>query len=139
MAESEAGARIMWHAGLPFPEPGADLPKGSMSAATWTLTGIEEACGDLLHALERLNVEMNGAVPSEVGMDRKVNDFSRLTVWSVERILDQMEEALEKSRPDDQRQLIDESIQKVKFWWRCVLEGDVDDIRSDWQRYLQSQ
>jgi hypothetical protein len=129
----------MWHAGLPFPEPGADLPKGSMSAATWTLTGIEEACGDLLHALERLNVEMNGAVPSEVGMDRKVNDFSRLTVWSVERILDQMEEALEKSRPDDQRQLIDESIQKVKFWWRCVLEGDVDDIRSDWQRYLQSQ
>ncbi len=110
-----------------------------MSAAIWTLTGIEEACEDLLHALERLNFEMNGAVPSEVGIDGKANELSRRTVWSVEQILAQMEEAHEKAKADDQMKLIAEAIDKVKFWWRSVLDGDIDDIPREWSLYLHAK
>lgn len=139
MAESEAVTRILWHAGLPFLSPGEELRPGSMSTATWKLDGIEKACEDLLHAFEQLNLEVNGAVPSEVGIDGKANELSRRTVWSVEQILAQMEEAHEKAKADDQMKLIAEAIDKVKFWWRSVLDGDIDDIPREWSLYLHAK
>lgn len=133
MASSEAITRILWHAGLPFPASGKELAKGSMSTVTWTLVGVEETRDDLLQALGRLNLELNGSTPSEVGGSGKTNQLSRELVWGVERILHQMEEALEKCSDESQTQLIVDSIEMVKFWWRCILDGDIDDIRADWE------
>ena len=139
MADPEAPVtRIMWHAGLPFPSPGSELPHGSMSTATWSLVGIDEACKDLLRTLERLNVELNGSVPSVAGAPSKANDFPRQLVWAVERILGQLEEAHTKSDRAETRELISSTAEKVKFWWRRVLDGDIDDISADWEAHFQA-
>ena len=133
---SAAVTRILWHAGLPFPKPGEDLPTGSISTATWQLAGINEACDDLLGALRALNRELNGSTPSKVGGSEKVNTLSRDLVWAVIRILDQLHEAIERTEDNDTEKVLDECVEKVRFWWRCVLDGDVDDIEADWEAYL---
>lgn len=139
MAASEAITRILWHAGLPFPSPGTELPQGSISTATWSLAGIDEAREDLLRTLERLNLELNGSVPSATGDSRKANDFPRQLVWAVEGILRQLEEALTKSDKAETKEHITATAEKVKFWWRCVLDGDIDDIGADWEDHLQTR
>lgn len=136
---STAVTRILWHAGLPFPKPGEDLPSGSLSTATWQLSGIREACDDLLGVLEILNQELNGTVPSEVSGSDKTNALSRELVWAMARILDQLQEATERSQDNSTAYMINDCREKVKFWWQCILDGDIDNIEEDWGAFLQTR
>jgi hypothetical protein len=108
--------RILWHAG--FSERPADAAAPSISDCTLPSSSSAEALplavSDFIDALEALNVQLNGAVPSET-VDGKAHSVPRTVAYSVAEVIRLLREA----RTD---------VWGVETAWAAVLAGDIDDL-----------
>jgi hypothetical protein len=113
-AEVGAGTRslLRWHAGLEGDRDDA----GSISGCTASGTPAGEAVAAFIQALQRLNIELNGATPSE-NVDSRDDPLPRDVAYAVA-------EAARMLRDTGD----DDAASQVDIGWSAVLAGDIDDV-----------
>ena len=100
---------------------------------------FDNACEDVIDCFDLINVEMNGTLPSEIMTDEQSAHVSRQLVLAVEEIFTKMEVSYERRAEVSVKDEMRKSIARVRFWWRCVLHGDVDDIWKEWEQYERTR
>jgi hypothetical protein len=117
MSNPDTTGRLRWHAGL------LDLPHSespTIAACTWPVgersPKLGDAVADFIDALQALNHELNGAVPSDSisGADT-VSRGAAYAVAEVIRMLD------ENGKAQHERWMVETA-------WLAVLAGDIDDL-----------
>lgn len=111
MVSDETLKLLRWHAGL----DGDSLDPASVSGSTAAGAPVGPALGAFLDVLQRLNVEMNGAAPSEAGEgDTSVPRVAAYAVAEASRML----------RAAGR----DGAARQADAAWSAVLAGDIDDV-----------
>ena len=100
---------------------------------------FDNACEDVVDCLDLVNVEINGPVPSETLADEKSTHLSRQLVLAVEEIFSKMEVSYERRAEASVKDEMRKSIDRVRFWWLCILHGDIDDIWQEWKLYERTR
>jgi hypothetical protein len=119
---------MRWHAGYE-----KSIPKSfpSLSDCTWPPNGLQDyldhAVGDIVETLSAINLEMNGAVPSEtVIADANISRFLVSAISEIQGMLRVFRESCTTSEAQ-------ESVRRYEFIveiaWAAVLDGDIDDLR----------
>jgi hypothetical protein len=112
----ETVERLKWHAG--FGERPVDAATPSISDCTAPKSSVAEslplAIADFVDALEALNRELNGDVPSET-IEGKADSVPRSVAYSVAEAASMLRDAGQ----DDW---------SVNTAWEAVLAGDIDDL-----------
>jgi hypothetical protein len=118
--------RIRWHAGL------AEEPAGGgVSIAAWldapdrTESGLRRGMSDLLAAMTQLNVELNGAVPSE--STAASDAVPRSIAYAIGEITRMLRDVA--GSDSDHLSEISWAAWSVDTAWLAVLAGDIDDLQ----------
>lgn len=111
MVTAETLRLLRWHAGL----DGDALDPSSVSGASATRAGQDVAVAACLHALDALNHELNGLLPST--SDTGDDAVPRSVAYAVAEIA----RILRASGDEDGAWQVDTA-------WSAVLAGDIDDI-----------
>lgn len=115
--------RLRYHAGL---ESGMEWPVPSLSEALWQGTPLQQSLEDVFDALEALNRELNGPVPSESASRHP--SFPRELIYAVTEIIRMIRRA---PRPRDSAVPADETgriARRLEMAWSAILAGDIDDL-----------
>jgi hypothetical protein len=103
---------LRWHAGL---EDDALDPK-SVSGATAAGQRLDETVRGFLSVLERVNVELNGPLPSE-RIGAGTDDVPRDVAYAVSEVTRMLRDAEQH-----------DAAARVDTAWNAVLAGDIDDL-----------
>jgi hypothetical protein len=121
--------RLRWHAGF-----SVSLEDGSPSISTCTLPGrssdvkqMEAAISDLLATLAKLNLELNGAVPSLT--DGGQADVPRDVAYAVTEIIRLLRNRADESGDTAASKVVARTAWIAEVAWSAVLAGDIDDLK----------
>lgn len=127
MIEIATMARILRHAGLESESTG-ESP--TIATSTWprglATSDFRNAVSDCLGALEKLNHELNGEIPTSGSAH--LADIPRSLVYSMSEIFRMIRECQESAVDPETEQLFGLELRRLESGWSAVLAGDVDDI-----------
>lgn len=114
MIEAETVRLIRWHAGLDTNE----IDAASVSGSVVPGAGVGTAVTSFIDALQRLNVELNGARPSEAidTTDAALPGQMVYAIAEVSRLLREMGD--------------NDEAWAAETAWLAVLAGDIDDVQA---------
>lgn len=104
---------LRWHPGL----DGDPLDPASVSGSTAAAAAIGRALHAFIGVLQRLNIELNGAVPSEVRGEAGDESIPRAAAYAVAAVSRMLRAAGR-----------DEAAWQTDTAWSAVLAGDIDDV-----------
>ncbi|MEA2491635.1 MAG: hypothetical protein QOH21_3427 [Acidobacteriota bacterium] len=130
MVSSDVTAGFLRHAGLDGDSSGDGSPR--VSDGTWPLHAaasddFRAAVNDFIGLLGRLNVEVNGAVPSETASSDKHADIPRDIAYAVVLVLQELRTRIDSGAPDETGDFF-EAAWSIEMAWSQVLAGDIDDV-----------
>ena len=120
--------RMRWHAGLARPQASRGVMSVAAVLATPNASGdhLEAALRDLLDAMTKLNLELNGRVPSEnTASAAPVPRSIAYAVAEINRMLREAADSGSHGIPN-----VSQAAWRVETAWLAVLAGDVDDLRA---------
>ena len=122
--------RLRWHADL------EELPDGGVSSVSSCLlpgavdaSALESALSDFVAALEILNHELNGAMPSE-RIAAEPSMLPATLVYAVTEVIRQLHQGHTRAIDDNWRQTLGRAAWRAEAAWSAVLAGDIDDIEA---------
>lgn len=116
MVSDETLRLLRWHAGL----DGDPLDPVSVSGSTaaGAATSVGPAVRAFLDVLQRLNIELNGAVPSNARGDDRDDSVPRSAAYAVSEVSRMLRVAGQEG-----------AARATDAAWSAVLAGDIDDVR----------
>jgi hypothetical protein len=127
MINPELVGRLRWHAGFrDYEEGGASIAACTWSSGADRPSDLDAAVHDVVETLGRLNLELNGPVPSEC---KGLSDLPRDLVYAIAEI-DRMLRSYGVGVSDGARRAqAAKATWLIETAWRAVLAGDIDDLR----------
>jgi hypothetical protein len=113
MVSEETLKLLRWHAGL----NGDPLDPASVSGSTAAGAPVGPAVHAFLDVLQRLNIELNGAVPSATPGDVAEESIPRSAAYAVAEVSRMLREAGR-----------DGAARQADAAWSALLAGDIDDV-----------
>lgn len=118
---------LCWHAGL---KDGGHNLSSSIADCTYSgedaMSRLEAAVVDCLNALDVLNREINGPIPSATSIRAAV--LPRNVVYAATEITRMLRESGRGARSMRYKKFLDEAVRKIEVGWSAVLAGDIDNI-----------
>jgi hypothetical protein len=114
MVSEETLKLLRWHAGL----DGDPLDPASVSGSTAAGARVGSALRALLDVLQRLNIELNGPVPSAARGEAGNESLPRSAAYAMSEVSRMLRAAGQ-----------DGAAGAADAAWSAVLAGDIDDVR----------
>ncbi len=124
MNEVNTVKRLRYHAGL---EQNVELEVPSMAELLWRKETLRECTEDVIEALETLNLDMNGSIPSQ-STTRKAQ-FPRDLVYAISEIIRLTHQSVNGATSDTEREDATRAAWKLEVAWAAILAGDIDNLR----------
>ena len=123
MKQSAATLALRYHAGL---DQQASARTPSLADLLWRKEPPEEALDDVLRILEALNLEANGAVPSESATHEQC--FPRALIYAVTEVIWLLREAANQAGNATATRDLNKAARRIELAWSAVLAGDIDNL-----------
>lgn len=115
-----ATAKLRHHSGVKLDEE-SHLP--SLSIALWQRHPVDLQVQDILEALQDLNLEANGPIPSE--SFEGWSSFDRTLISDIQQVMRMLREPSDDLERHEQNQELASRIEKA---WLDLLAGDIDKL-----------
>jgi hypothetical protein len=121
MVSPETIRHLLWHAGLESHSAGSAPSISECTANRGQLERLDDAVADFVAAMQSLNLEFNGSVPSESGPHQ--DQVPRQVAYAVSEVSRMLHDRSGKEAADPHH-----AAWRVETAWNAVLAGDIDDI-----------
>jgi hypothetical protein len=114
---------VRYHAGL---EDRVQAAVPALADVLSNKTEYPSSFEDVMKVLQRLNSEVNGPTPSEIGS--KDSHFPRALIYAVHELIRMLREAAAQATSDDELMRLERGAWRLEVAWSAILSGDIDDL-----------